>query len=97
MHQLRVPRASVVFTGLFDAQLGWNSQPTAAVILEDCRVPAANMIGAEGQGFTIAMKGLDGGRLSIGKLFSRARARLKWLPVHSHSPRTLDIDQARAA
>lgn len=47
-------------------QLGWNSQPTAAVILEDCRVPASNRIGAEGEGFKMAMRGLDGGRLSIG-------------------------------
>lgn len=46
--------------------MGWNSQPTSAVILEDCRVPAANLIGGEGNGFKIAMRGLDGGRLSIG-------------------------------
>ena len=50
----------------FSFQLGWNSQPTSAVILEDCRVPAANLVGAEGDGFKFAMKGLDGGRLSIG-------------------------------
>ena len=46
--------------------MGWNSQPTAAVIMEDCRIPAANMLGGEGQGFKLAMAGLDGGRLSIG-------------------------------
>ncbi len=45
--------------------MGWNSQPTAAVIFEDCRVPVANRIGKEGEGFRIAMKGLDGGRLNI--------------------------------
>jgi alkylation response protein AidB-like acyl-CoA dehydrogenase len=45
--------------------MGWNSQPTAAVIFEDCRVPVANRIGAEGEGFKIAMAGLDGGRLNI--------------------------------
>lgn len=56
------------------SQLGWNSQPTAAVILEDVRVPAANLIGGEGNGFKIAMKGLDGGRLSIG---TKPRC---WLP-----------------
>jgi len=39
------------------------------VILEDCKVPAANLLGSEGQGFSIAMKGLNGGRLNIGKLF----------------------------
>lgn len=52
--------------GKLEKKLGWNSQPTAAVIFEDCRVPAGNLVGAEGDGFTIAMKGLDGGRLNIG-------------------------------
>mgnify|MGYP001809688014 FL=1 len=46
-------------------KLGWKSQPTAAVIFDNCRVPAENRIGAEGEGFKIAMKGLDGGRLNI--------------------------------
>jgi hypothetical protein len=52
--------------GKLEKKLGWNSQPTAAVIFEDCRVPAENLIGAEGEGFKIAMQGLDGGRLNIG-------------------------------
>jgi alkylation response protein AidB-like acyl-CoA dehydrogenase len=52
--------------GKKESKLGWNSQPTRAVILEDCRVPAANRIGAEGQGFSIAMGALDGGRVNIG-------------------------------
>ncbi|EDO26443.1 predicted protein, partial [Nematostella vectensis] len=47
--------------------VGWNSQPTRAVIFEDCRVPVQNLIGSEGQGFKIAMKGLNGGRINIGK------------------------------
>lgn len=47
-------------------QLGWNSQPTSAVIFEDCKVPVTNLIGKEGDGFKIAMRGIDGGRLSIG-------------------------------
>ncbi|MBI3452255.1 MAG: isobutyryl-CoA dehydrogenase [Rhodospirillales bacterium] len=51
--------------GKKEKKLGWNSQPTAMVIFEDCRVPAANRIGEEGDGFKIAMKGLDGGRLNI--------------------------------
>lgn len=38
------------------------------VIFEDCRIPSANILGSEGQGFTIAMKGLNGGRINIGKL-----------------------------
>lgn len=41
-----------------------------AVILEDCEVPVENVIGAEGQGFNIAMAGLNGGRLNIGKVGS---------------------------
>ena len=52
--------------GAQERKMGWNCQPTAAVIMEDCRVPAANMLGEEGQGFKLAMAGLDGGRLSIG-------------------------------
>lgn len=52
--------------GAIEKKMGWNSQPTAAVIFEDCRVPVDNLIGAEGDGFKIAMKGLDGGRLNIG-------------------------------
>jgi alkylation response protein AidB-like acyl-CoA dehydrogenase len=51
--------------GRQEKKMGWNSQPTAAVIFEDCRVPVANRIGAEGEGFKIAMQGLDGGRLNI--------------------------------
>ena len=51
--------------GKQERKLGWNSQPTAMVIFEDARVPAANRVGEEGDGFTIAMKGLDGGRLNI--------------------------------
>ena len=52
--------------GAQERKLGWKSQPTAEVIFENCRVPAANLIGQEGQGFSIAMSGLDGGRLNIG-------------------------------
>ncbi len=49
-----------------EKKMGWHSQPTAMVILEDARVPVENRLGAEGEGFTFAMKGLDGGRLNIG-------------------------------
>jgi len=51
--------------GKHERKLGWNSQPTAMVIFEDCRVPVANRLGGEGDGFKIAMMGLDGGRLNI--------------------------------
>ena len=52
--------------GAQERKLGWHSQPTAALILEDVRVPKDNLVGSEGQGFAIAMAGLDGGRLNIG-------------------------------
>jgi alkylation response protein AidB-like acyl-CoA dehydrogenase len=51
--------------GANEYKMGWNAQPTRAVIFEDCRVPVANRLGEEGEGFKIAMKGLDGGRLNI--------------------------------
>jgi len=51
--------------GKKEKKLGWNTQPTAMVIFEDCRVPVANRLGEEGDGFKIAMMGLDGGRLNI--------------------------------
>jgi hypothetical protein len=52
--------------GKKERKMGWNSQPTAQVIFDNCRVPRANRIGAEGEGFRIAMSGLDGGRINIG-------------------------------
>jgi alkylation response protein AidB-like acyl-CoA dehydrogenase len=51
--------------GAQEKKLGWKSQPTATVTFENCRVPAENLIGREGDGFKIAMAGLDGGRLNI--------------------------------
>lgn len=48
-----------------EVKMGWNAQPTRQVIFEDVRVPAANLLGEEGSGFRIAMKGLNGGRLNI--------------------------------
>jgi hypothetical protein len=51
--------------GAQEKKLGWHSQPTAMVMFEDCRVPLAQRIGAEGEGFKIAMQGLDGGRVNI--------------------------------
>ncbi len=48
-----------------ERKLGWHSQPTTMVMFEDCRVAVANRLGAEGDGFKIAMRGLDGGRVNI--------------------------------
>jgi alkylation response protein AidB-like acyl-CoA dehydrogenase len=51
--------------GAQEKKMGWNAQPTAQVNFDDCRVPVANRIGAEGEGFRFAMAGLDGGRINI--------------------------------
>jgi hypothetical protein len=71
--------------GKLEKKLGWHSQPTAMVIFEDCAVPLANRLGEEGEGFTIAMRGLDGGRVNIAACalgaaracFDKARAHLQ--------------------
>jgi alkylation response protein AidB-like acyl-CoA dehydrogenase len=52
--------------GANERKMGWNAQPTRAVVFDNCRVPAENMLGAEGDGFRMAMSALDGGRLNIG-------------------------------
>jgi alkylation response protein AidB-like acyl-CoA dehydrogenase len=48
-----------------ERKMGWNSQPTTTVTFQDCLVPVANRLGAEGEGFRFAMMGLDGGRINI--------------------------------
>jgi alkylation response protein AidB-like acyl-CoA dehydrogenase len=57
--------AAGISLGASERKMGWNAQPTRAVIFEDVRVPIRNRLGAEGDGFKIAMAGLDGGRLNI--------------------------------
>jgi alkylation response protein AidB-like acyl-CoA dehydrogenase len=52
--------------GAQERKLGWHSQPTAMVNLDGVRVPVGNRLGEEGEGFRIAMMGLDGGRINIG-------------------------------
>jgi acyl-CoA dehydrogenase len=52
--------------GAPERKLGWNASPTAQMIFEDARVPVANRVGEEGEGFRFAMAGLDGGRINIG-------------------------------
>lgn len=51
--------------GANEKKMGWNAQPTRQVILDEARVPAANLLGGAGNGFRIAMNGLNGGRLNI--------------------------------
>ncbi len=52
--------------GQNERKMGWNAQPTRAVIFDDCKAPAESMLGPEGRGFAMAMAALDGGRLNIG-------------------------------
>jgi alkylation response protein AidB-like acyl-CoA dehydrogenase len=51
--------------GKLEEKMGWNASPMRELMFENCRVPAENLIGGEGQGFTIALAALDGGRLGI--------------------------------
>ncbi len=51
--------------GRKEVKLGWNSQPTRGITFTDVRVPADHLLGSEGEGFKIAMRGLDGGRINI--------------------------------
>ncbi len=51
--------------GALESKMGWRAQPTAQVQFDNCRIPAENLVGVEGEGFTYAMAGLDGGRLNI--------------------------------
>ena len=51
--------------GALEHKMGWQAQPTSQVQFDDCKIPADNLIGEEGRGFTYAMAGLDGGRLNI--------------------------------
>jgi len=51
--------------GANEKKMGWNVQPTTEVVMDDVVIPAANLLGQEGDGFKYAMKGLDGGRLNI--------------------------------
>ena len=54
-----------ILLGANERKMGWNAQPTRAVMFENARVPVANRLGEEGIGFKIAMAGLDGGRINI--------------------------------
>lgn len=51
--------------GRKEEKMGWNSQPTRAIHFEEVRVPVSHLLGEEGEGFKIAMRGLDGGRINI--------------------------------
>lgn len=57
--------AKGVIYGKAEDKMGWNAQPTRMITFDQVRIPAANLLGDEGQGFSLAMQGLDGGRINI--------------------------------
>ena len=74
--------------GKNERKLGWNSQPTRAVFFDDVRVPASQLLGDEGEGFKIAMRGLDGGRINIAACsVGAAQAALGAAQRHLHERR----------
>ncbi len=86
------------FGGLED-KMGWRSQPTRQVQFDDCRIPGGNLLGAEGQGFTYAMMGLDGGRLniaacSLGPAQAALDATMAYMAERKAFGRTIDQFQA---
>jgi alkylation response protein AidB-like acyl-CoA dehydrogenase len=85
--------------GANERKMGWNAQPTRAVIFENARVSAANRLGADGAGFKIAMAGLDGGRLniaacSLGGAQSALDKTLAYMSARKAFGRRLDAFQA---
>ena len=85
--------------GKLEEKMGWNSQPTSAVIFSNCKIPAKNRLGEEGEGFKFAMKGLDGGRLNIAACsIGGARAAMdharEHMKVRKQFGRSLDQFQA---
>ena len=86
------------FGGLED-KMGWRAQPTAQVQFDDCNIPASNLVGEEGKGFTYAMAGLDGGRLNIaasalGGAQAALNATLAYMGERKAFGRTIDQFQA---
>lgn len=86
------------FGGLED-KMGWKSQPTRQVQFDDCKIPANNLVGTEGDGFKYAMMGLDGGRLnisacSLGAAQSALKKTLQYMGERKAFGKTIDQFQA---
>ena len=74
--------------GKKEHKMGWNSQPTRSISFDGVRVPARQLLGQEGQGFAIAMKGLDGGRINIATCsVGAAQSALSAALAHVHERR----------
>lgn len=85
--------------GALEQKMGWKSQPTRQVQMDNCQVPSENLLGAEGRGFSYAMAGLDGGRLNIsacalGAAQSAMTATLKYMGERKAFGKTIDQFQA---
>lgn len=85
--------------GAPERKMGWKSQPTSQVQFDDCPVPAENLLGEEGRGFSYAMAGLDGGRLNIsaaalGGAQAALNATLRYMGERSAFGQSLDQFQA---
>ena len=85
--------------GALEHKMGWKAQPTAQVQFDDCVIPAENLIGEEGRGFSYAMAGLDGGRLNIsagalGGAQAALEATLRYMGERRAFGQTLDQFQA---
>lgn len=82
--------------GKKEHKMGWNSQPTRPVILEDVLVPEDQLLGKEGEGFSIAMKGLDGGRINIATCsVGTAQAALDRAQAYMHERRQFGRELAQ--
>ena len=85
--------------GKIDEKMGLRGSKTSQLFFEDCRVPAANMIGEEGRGFAVAMQTLDGGRISLGaSCVGQAQAALRmavqWSQQRMQFGRPISTNQA---
>ena len=76
-------------------KLGQHSSDTAQIVLDDCRIPAANRIGAEGMGYRIALSGLEGGRIGIAaQSVGMARAAFEAARAYAHERRSFGVPLA---
>lgn len=92
-------KADGITYGRKEDKMGWNSQPTRLITFEDVKVPASALLGEEGYGFKIAMKGLDGGRIniatcSVGTAQAALNKAIQYMGERKQFGRTLDNFQA---
>lgn len=95
---VEISTAGLSFGGLED-KMGWRCQPTRQVQFDDCKIPAYNLVGTEGEGFRYAMMGLDGGRLnisacSLGAAQSALNKTLQYMGERKAFGKTIDQFQA---